>query len=85
MYLIFHTIRTVIVFYVIIYYIMPFILIILSLYRDYYEEGAILLQEDAMMLHGLMVGLNCIDCHLSIRDNTKLDDQVSFYTVTCND
>ena len=46
--------------------------------RDYYEEGAILLQEDAMMLHGLMVGLNCIDCHLSIRDNTKLDDQVSF-------
>ncbi|XP_067935312.1 RUN and FYVE domain-containing protein 2-like [Watersipora subatra] len=44
--------------------------------RDYYEDGAILLQEDAIMLHGLMVGLNCIDCHLSIRDNTRLDDPI---------
>jgi len=43
---------------------------------EYYESSAILLQEEALMLNGLMLGLNCIDCHLNIRDNTSLDDPV---------
>ncbi|KAF6016799.1 RUFY2 [Bugula neritina] len=44
--------------------------------REFYEAGAVLLEEDAHILQGLMVGLNCIDCHLSIRDNLHLDDPV---------
>ena len=51
--------------------------VLYNICREYYEEGAILLQEDATILQGLMVGLNCIDCHLSIKDNTHLDDPVS--------
>lgn len=56
--------------------------------REFYEAGAVLLEEDAHILQGLMVGLNCIDCHLSIRDNLHLDDPVRtfplslYYSVT---
>lgn len=46
-------------------------------FREYYEPHAILLQEEAMMLHGLLVGLNCIDVHIDIKENSQLDDPVS--------
>jgi len=35
---------------------------------DFYEPGAMLLEEEAQVIAGLLVGLNVIDCNMGIKD-----------------
>lgn len=35
---------------------------------DFYETGAIMLEEEAAIISGLLVGLNVIDCNIGIKD-----------------
>ena len=44
--------------------------------REFYEPGAIMLEEEAAVIGGLLVGLNVIDCNLGIKDE-DLDQPVS--------
>lgn len=49
----------------------------------FYEEGALMLSEEAVVVGGLLVGLNILDCNLYVKEE-DLDRQVelidlSFY------
>ena len=35
---------------------------------DFYEPGAIMLDEEAHVISGLLVGLNVIDCNIGVKD-----------------
>jgi len=35
---------------------------------DFYEPGAMMLEEEAQVIAGLLVGLNVIDCNMGIKD-----------------
>ena len=53
-------------------------------HREYYESGAFMLEEEATVISGLLVGLNVIDVNLGIKDE-DLDQPVSiptWYTFT---
>ncbi|XP_074648129.1 RUN and FYVE domain-containing protein 2-like [Tubulanus polymorphus] len=43
-----------------------------TLLYEFYEPGAIMLEEEGMVIGGLLVGLNVIDCNICIKD--KEDD-----------
>jgi hypothetical protein len=38
-----------------------------SLLHDYYEPGALLLSDEAVILLGLLLGLNVVDCNLCLK------------------
>lgn len=39
-----------------------------SFFSDFYETGAMMLEEEAAIISGLLVGLNVIDCNIGIKD-----------------
>ncbi|EEC17573.1 FYVE-finger containing protein, putative [Ixodes scapularis] len=45
-----------------------------ELLRDYYEDDALILSEEAIVIGGLLVGLNVIDCNLCVKEE-DLDSQ----------
>ena len=44
-------------------------------YRDLYEAGAMMLEDESIVIAGLLVGLNVIDCNMAIKDE-DLDQPV---------
>ncbi|XP_070545448.1 RUN and FYVE domain-containing protein 2-like isoform X2 [Ptychodera flava] len=42
---------------------------------EYYESNALMVEEEASVIAGLLVGLNCIDCNLFIKED-DLDNQI---------
>ena len=44
---------------------------------DFYEPGAMMLEEEAQVIAGLLVGLNVVDCNMGIKDE-NLDKPVMF-------
>ena len=44
--------------------------------RDLYEAGAMMLEDESIVIAGLLVGLNVIDCNMAIKDE-DLDQPVS--------
>ena len=53
-----------------------FRIVIGYIFREFYEPGAVMLDDEAIMIGGLLVGLNIIDCTFSIKDE-DLDQPVS--------
>ena len=51
-------------------------------YSDFYETGAVMLEEEAHVIAGLLVGLNVIDCNMGIKDEDL--DQPVCYAHTVN-
>lgn len=47
---------------------------------DFYDPGAIMLEEEAQVIAGLLVGLNVIDCNLGIKDE-DLDKPVKLSAI----
>ena len=47
---------------------------------EYYEEGAMLIEDEGMVIPGLLVGLNVIDCNMCIKEE-DLDQPVSRNTM----
>jgi len=47
---------------------------------DFYEPGAIMLEEEAHVIAGLLVGLNVIDCNMGIKDE-DLDKPVMLFVI----
>ncbi|XP_077543312.1 RUN and FYVE domain-containing protein 2-like isoform X1 [Haemaphysalis longicornis] len=45
-----------------------------ELLRDFYEDDALILSEEAVVIGGLLVGLNVIDCNLCVKEE-DLDSQ----------
>ncbi|XP_054918065.1 RUN and FYVE domain-containing protein 2-like isoform X2 [Dermacentor andersoni] len=45
-----------------------------ELLRDFYEDDALILSEEAIVIGGLLVGLNVIDCNLCVKEE-DLDSQ----------
>ena len=43
---------------------------------DFYENGAFMLEEEGMVIAGLLVGLNVLDCNMCIKGE-DLDQPVS--------
>ena len=43
--------------------------------REFYEPGAVMLEDEGAVIAGLLVGLNVIDCNLGIKDE-DLDQPV---------
>lgn len=43
---------------------------------EFYENGAMMLEEESIVISGLLVGLNVIDCNIGIKDE-DLDQPVS--------
>jgi len=39
------------------------------LYRDVYDAGALMLNDEATVVAGLLVGLNIIDCNMFLKDD----------------
>jgi len=50
---------------------------------DFYEPGAIMLEEEAQVIAGLLVGLNVIDCNMGIKDE-DLDKPVMLFVIICH-
>ncbi|XP_077998952.1 RUN and FYVE domain-containing protein 2-like isoform X2 [Glandiceps talaboti] len=42
---------------------------------EYYDPNALMMEEEAAVIAGLLVGLNCIDCNLFIKED-DLDNQI---------
>lgn len=49
----------------------------LTIFRDFYETYALMLGEEAMVVSGLLIGLNIIDCNMVLKDDDDLDRPVS--------
>jgi hypothetical protein len=49
----------------------------LTIFRDFYEPYALMLGEEAMVVSGLLIGLNIIDCNMVLKDDDDLDRPVS--------
>lgn len=49
-----------------------------SLYREYYEPQALLLSDEAAIVAGLLVGLNVVDCAITVKGD-DLDQPVSAF------
>ena len=45
-----------------------------------YEAGAMMLEDESIVIAGLLVGLNVIDCNMAIKDE-DLDQPVSTYSL----
>ena len=45
-------------------------------FREFYEPGALMVEDEGSVIAGLLVGLNVIDCNLGIKDE-DLDQPVS--------
>lgn len=50
--------------------------------RDFYEPYALMLGEEAMVVSGLLIGLNIIDCNMVLKDDDDLDRPVSIISVS---
>ena len=50
-------------------------------FSDFYEAGAILMEDEGAVIAGLLVGLNVIDCNMCIKEQ-DLDQPVS--QTSCN-
>jgi len=50
---------------------------------DFYEPGSIMLEEEAQVIAGLLVGLNVIDCNMGIKDE-DLDKPVMLSVIFLN-
>ncbi len=46
------------------------------LLTDYYEENALMMSDEAIVIGGLLVGLNILDCNLCVKEE-DLDSQHS--------
>lgn len=47
-------------------------------YRQHYDAGALMLDEEASVIAGLLVGLNIIDCNIVLKDE-DLEQPVSLF------
>lgn len=47
-------------------------------FRDFYERDALMMSEEGIIVGGLLVGLNVIDCNLCVKEE-DLDYQVMFH------
>ena len=47
--------------------------------RDLYESYAMMINEDCVVISGLLVGLNVIDCNFDLKGE-DLDSDVSYIT-----
>jgi len=45
-------------------------------YREFYDAGALMLNDEATVVAGLLVGLNIIDCNMVLKDDGDLDRPV---------
>jgi len=45
-------------------------------YREFYDAGALMLNDEATVVAGLLVGLNIIDCNMVLKDDEDLDRPV---------
>lgn len=50
-------------------------------FRDFYEPGAFLMEDEGTVIAGLLVGLNVIDCNLGIKDEDLDQPVCSVYSV----
>lgn len=48
--------------------------------RDLYESYAMMVNEDCVVISGLLVGLNVIDCNFDLKGE-DLDSNVSYITM----
>ena len=46
-------------------------------FSEFYEPGAMLMEDEGVVIAGLLVGLNVIDCNLGIKDE-DLDQPVKY-------
>ena len=44
--------------------------------REFYDGGALMLNDEATVVAGLLVGLNIIDCNMVLKDDDDLDRPV---------
>ena len=51
-------------------------------FRDFYERDALMMSEEGIIVGGLLVGLNVIDCNLCVKEE-DLDYQVIFFFTFC--
>ena len=51
-------------------------LLLLNYYREFYDTGALMLNDEATVVAGLLVGLNIIDCNMVLKDDGDLDRPV---------
>ena len=47
-----------------------------SIFREWYDSHAVLMQEEGVVIAGLLVGLNVIDCNFDLKGDS-LDTWVS--------
>ena len=45
-------------------------------YREFYDAGALMLNDEATVVAGLLVGLNIIDCNMVLKGDDDLDRPV---------
>lgn len=45
-------------------------------HREFYDAGALMLNDEATVVAGLLVGLNIIDCNMVLKDDDDLDRPV---------
>ena len=51
-------------------------------YREFYDAGALMMNDEATVVAGLLVGLNIIDCNMVLKDSDDdLDRPVRRHTV----
>ena len=43
---------------------------------EFYDTGALMLNDEATVVAGLLVGLNIIDCNMVLKDDVDLDQPV---------
>ena len=52
-------------------------------YSQFYEPGAMLIEDEGMVIPGLLVGLNVIDCNMCIKEedlDQPVCDIILFYS-----
>lgn len=60
---------------------MRFVKIALSCNREFYEPGALIMEEEGSVIVGMLVGLNVIDANLCVKGE-DLDSQVRHGTLS---
>jgi len=52
--------------------------------REFYDVGSVMMNDEATVVAGLLVGLNIIDCNMVLKDNNDdLDLPVGIDTALC--
>ena len=51
--------------------------VVFCVFSEFYEPGAMLMEDEGIVIAGLLVGLNVIDCNLGIKDE-DLDQPVCY-------